>query len=339
MSKTVKKASVKTTMHFAIDAPVSLYKTTGNLTKAESYETAGPNGGRLRRTQRAAAAPTDEGESGQPLIAPVATDPGPEQGSPLFPDLAAPAGKLAAVPDPTPDPGPEPTPEPEAPPIEAEPGVYRTVLIEEGTGIEVEPGDVRRGIRDEDGEFIDLTKHLDSIDEDCKLDRFEVLRFVDRRSLPRERVIGSYYLAADDETAARLLRVLEESIKAKDRMALVRWTKQKGHCLGFLSTHRTGALLVSEVVFAEQAREPNAKCLAHRKASVSEAEVAYATDLVEQMAGARLDVDALVEPRRAAEAELLEKARAGELPDEPMTLEPEVPGSMEELRERLAEVA
>lgn len=215
------------------------------------------------------------------------------------------------------------------------PGRYRRALVEEGTGEEVPPEAVRRGVRREDGSFVDLTDHLDRIEELSRLDRLEVIGFLDRRAVPRERVVGAYFLGAEEAFAPRVLRVLAEAMRATDRVAVVVWTKRKGRSLGVLAPGRSGALTVLELVWPGQARRPNARCLAHLRAEVTEGEVERAAELIRAMSARREDLDDLRDPRLAAEAELLARAEAGEL--EEFRLEPERPEEMAGLEALLSD--
>lgn len=292
----VKKASVRTSLSLGlVEADVKLYKTTGKGEKDPTFTTAGPNGFPLRAEQRAVEAGVEETEKADPL------------------GLAEDEGDGTAVPPATPvveDPGPEAVP-PAGAVVSSAPGTFKTVMVEEETGVEVEPDDVRRGVRREDGTFVDLTNRLTAIDEETKLDRIQVLDFIRRERVPRERVVGSYYLAADSKSSPRVLRVLYEGMKRAERVAIVRWTKVKGQSLGLLVPHGSGALVVLECVFADAARKPNAACLAHMRASVTEKQVERAVELIESMNAPPSALDGYFDRRAQLQRELVEKAEQG----------------------------
>lgn len=276
----VTRASTTTTLRLgAVEAPVGLFKTTGDP-KQRKYETAGPHGGALRR-------------------------------------------KVDAVPDPEPTPidafGVQPGEAEKAEPA-SEPVAVADLLYEEGHEDEpITPDEVRRGIRREDGTFVDLTEQLAKAEEDSRLERMEVVAFLSARQVPRERVLSTYYLGSTNEdkdptTTGRVLRILYEALRAKRRAAVVRFTKRKGQTLGVVVPYgRQGALLLLELAFAEHFRTPNKRCLAHMSAHVTEGEVARAVELVEAMAGRRNDLDDIRDRRAALEAELVARAEAGEL--------------------------
>jgi non-homologous end joining protein Ku len=304
----VKRASVTTTLQLgAVEAEVKLYKATGSEEKAPKFQTAGPHGGILRAEKRAVEVAVDE--------TPVGADP---LG---FEEDDDPTVVPAAQPSVTIDPGADP----ERPPLEegssvgvavgaSAPGEFKTVMVEEGYEDEiVEPEQVRKGVRHDDGRFTDLTDQLAKIDEDSKLERLEVLDFIRRERVPRERIVSSYYLAAGDKgLPPKVLRVIYEAMRRAERVAIVRWTKRKGQSLGILAPHASGALVVMEVVFADAARKPNAACLAHMRAMVTEKQVERAVELVEGMNAPPSALDEYVDKRVALQRELFEKAEAGE---------------------------
>lgn len=307
--ETVKRASLTTSLALGlVEAPVKLFKTSGKEGKEPTFVTAGPNGKPLRAEKRAVETPVEETPDGDPLG--LSEDEGAD------PTVVPPAKPAV-----TEDPGPESVPPldesvgvPLAGGAESAPGTFKTVMIEEETGVEVEPDDVRRGIRLDDGRFADLTPLLDRIDEESKIERLQVLDFIRRERVPRERIVGSYYLAAGAKGyAPRVLRILYEAMRRTERVAIVRWTKSKGQSLGFLIPHGSGALVVLEVTFADAARKPNATCLAHMKASVTEKHVERAVELISSMNAPPSVLDNYVNRRTQLQRELVERATAGVL--------------------------
>ncbi|MGH2938292.1 MAG: Ku protein [Solirubrobacterales bacterium] len=306
--ETVKRASTTTVLKLgaSVEAPVKLFKTTGKGEKSPSFVTAGPNGKPLRAAKKAVESGVDETEPTDVFgIEDEAED-----------STVVPAAKPVAVME---DPGPEerpPVPDPGAAgvaPIESAPGQFKTVMIEEETGVEVEPEEVRKGIRREDGTFIDLTGQLEAIDEETKLDQIQVLDFIRRERVPRERIVGSYYLAAGDKgRPMKILRVLYEAMRRTERVAIVRWTKVKGQSVGILVPHGSGALAVLEVVFADAARKPNSVCLAHMRAEVTERQVDGAVKVIEAMSGPAAALDDYFDRRDQLRRQLVDKAEMGD---------------------------
>ena len=194
------KASQTTVLRFgAVKAPVSLYKTTGEVKEAQ-FETAGPSGGVLKHEYRVV-----EGEAPKgfdpitggvvPIIDAEVVE---EETSAFLPHL-----DLADLSNGAP--------------------VTERVLVEEGTGTIV--SEPRRGIRDAEGAFLDLTDQLKAIDETVKLEEMRVVAFVDVGQIDRSRIIGSYYLKPDDG-AGRALDVLYTGLKRNRRAAVVKWGKR-----------------------------------------------------------------------------------------------------------------
>lgn len=284
----------KTTLKFGlVEADVQLYGTVAKAAKLTDFDTAGPNGGRLRYEAKAEEAPVEEAPKGQPLA--------------VKPDPPADPGPPADLP-------PGATPPPQATTDGEAPGHYRQVLREEGTGVWVEREDVRRGIRHEDGSFVDLTEQLVDIEERTKLDRMEVVATIDVGQVPRERVTGSYYLAPNGDNAPKVLRLLYEALKGTRRAAVVKWTKKSRQACGVITAHgKTGALVLVEVAWAEDVRTPNARVLAHQQAEVYESEVATAKALVAEMNDTREALDELRDDALRLREELRAAVEAGEV--------------------------
>jgi DNA end-binding protein Ku len=230
-------------------------------------------------------------------------------------------------------------PVPEAAPASA-PGRYAQALIEEGSGEVVGPDDVRKGIRLEDGTFVDLTAHLERAAEETALQALEVITFIRREQVPRDRIRQSYYVAAGDGEGfppAPLLRALMEAMKAAGRVGVVRWTKaQKGQTLGVLVVHASGALEVLELEWAENMRLPNARCLSHLHAEVSVAQVDRTVELITAMSGGRSDLDDLQDARAQIEERVIADARAGKLEGVETVEAPAPDEGMEDLEKVLA---
>lgn len=308
----VKKASTKTQLRIGeVKVDIGLYKAIGDPPKSKSYETAGPNGHPLRAVQKVVEAPVEEQAPDDPLG--VRLDPGSEAPMPGDADAVAEGAGLPR----------------------SDPGAYRQILVEEVTGDEVPKDAIRRGIRRDDGTFVDLTDQLVKIEEDSRLEAMEILHFEDDRHVPSERVIGSYFVGSGGTDAPRVLRVLREALADERRVAVVRWTKRKGQTLGVLRPHPSGGLLAIELAWSAQARRPNAACLAHLRAEVTTGEVEQARNLVRAMHGKRADLDTLTDRRWQAENELLARAEEGEL--DAFEIQPEeAEDEMADLEELLA---
>lgn len=318
----VKRASVKTDLLLGeVKAPVSLFKTASSTKGSRKWDTAGPNGGLLRHEIRGVDAEPEEtpdalGVGSAPIVedtAPAPEDPGPEAEAPPVeegPDGGHYGGGGA-------------------PAADSAPGTVKRVLVE-GAGedeVVVEPEDVRRGIRLDDGEFVDLTDQLGKAEEESRAEGLEVLGFVRRERVPRERVVGSYYLAGDKKDSLRLVRVLFESMQESGRVGVVRWTKSKGQTLGILTPRGDGAMVVLELDFAEVWKAPSPKCLAHRQAEVKRSEIDAAKVLIEKMSWSAGKIEEIRNRRVELEDELVEKAETGKVEEidvAPAPLEPEM---------------
>lgn len=309
----VKRASVKTELRLGFaTAEIGLFKTKASDPKSRSWDTAGPNGKPLRMVAKPVEAEPEDGSPDALGVVPVRETPPPA------------------------DPGPEETPPPEEDLPTGDgtvPATTKNVLVEEGTDVEVEPKDVRRGIRLDDGEFADLTDQLVAVEEESRVEGLETLGFLRRERVPRDRIVDSYFLGADGKGSARLLRVLYEAMKESGRVAVVRWTKRKGQSLGILAPRGDGALVVLELAFAEVLRAPNAKCLAHLQAEIPRSVVEGAVSLIETMSWAPEALDSIRNRRVELEQELIDRAEAGEVKS--YVIEKEERAEIDELGELL----
>jgi DNA end-binding protein Ku len=321
MASATKKASVLTTLQIGtVQVPVGLFSTVASPSKLAQFDTAGPNGGVLKAQPVARAVPVAETPVDVPDVGvqgdPLGDDPGPETGS--REDLERVAEMTGGtVHDLSPD-APAyqymPSSEPPAPVLPDAPvdGQYGRELVEEGSGVVVLPQDVRRGVRLEDGRFIDCTAQLAQIEDETRLDRITVIGFVDATQIPRVRVKGAQYLGAADEAAPRALRIMYEALKGTRRMALVKLTKRSRQTLGVIGVSR-GVLMLLELVWAEDFREPPARATRIQKEQVSAAEVGMFAELVHAMAVPMSVLEELRDDAIAKREELREKAERGEV--------------------------
>jgi DNA end-binding protein Ku len=275
-----------------VSCPVSLYKTTTDE-KNPTWDTAGPNGGVLH--QEAVGVIEEAAE---------------EKDSPME------------------DPGSD------APPVSAEEAFARAAeqpaiatvtraLFEEGTGQQVEPDEVRRGIRGEDGSFVDLTDGLEAIKERCKLEEMKVVDFIRVEEVRRERVVGSYYVAPDGPGAPKVVRLLHEAMRETKRVAVVKFTKRTKQSLGVLVPHPASkSLVLIEMAWAEDCRELPDRVQVPGQVDVAADEVAVAVELVQAMAGKRADsLDILTDDARDMRRDLIARAERGEVFEPPTRIE------------------
>ncbi|MCA1571232.1 MAG: hypothetical protein LC798_13115 [Chloroflexi bacterium] len=294
----------KTTLSFGlVHVPVGLVKTTDNA-KSPSWDTAGPNDKPLHTETRLFNPLTgelvDEPEGdvvaeidGETVVMDMKTDADRESPSdPLDPDAAQRAFADAAG--------------------LAEPQ-QKQVLVEDETNVIVEPEDVRRGIRREEGAFTDITEGLAAIDEATRLDEMTVYGAIDYGQVPRERVLGSYYLGADGPSAVHAMRYLWDAMRDRRRALVVKWTKRTGQSLGVIVPNvRKGAIEVLELAWAAQVRVPDERVTAfHNVAENPVAEEAAGT-LIDAMAATAAEaLDTQVDDRKRYRDELLALAAEG----------------------------
>lgn len=186
--------------------------------------------------------------------------------------------------------------------------------VEDGTGAIVFKDEIRKGLRREDGSFLDLTDGLEKIAESTLLEEMRVADFIRTEEIRRERVIGSYYLAPDGPNAAKVIRLLFEAMRSEKRCAVVKWSKRTKQSLGVVVPHpATKSLMVIELAWEEDVRAIPEKMLAASQVEVSAEEIQIAVDLVQAMGSTKaVSLDAQHDDGRLLRRDLIEKAAAEE---------------------------
>lgn len=258
--------ATKTTLQFGlVKCAVALYKTS-DPEKPPTWEKAGPHGGPLL--------PVNEAESSTEATETHA-DPLSDDPEEAFAEIAG-AEEARAVP----------------------------VGREEGGGM-VTKENVRLGVRKEDGTFRDLTDGLEQIAEQTKLEEMRVADFIRTEQITRERIVGSYWLAADGEGAPKVLRLLYEAMRTTHRVGVVKWTKRSKQSLGVLvPMAKHNAIAVLELAWAEDLREVPERAKLAATASIGEIDIAV--ELIDALSSGREALDSLTDDARAMRRELIE---------------------------------
>lgn len=333
-----RSASVRTTLAIeSIEIPVGLFRAVAEPGGLLEFETAGPNGGPLRYQQRAVTARSDE----ETLEAAAAQD---------LDELARGVDNLRADPL-ADDPGPQRETEATAaiggvgasPAVavgESTMGEFRQVLVEQVEGKsedawpEITRDEVRRGVRVGDGgRFVDCTEQLAAIEERTRMERMEVVAFIDVGQVPRERVLASYYVAPSEPEGKRALRLLYEAMRSTRRAAVAKWTTRTRQACGVVVPfeHRASrqvGLMVLKLAWAEDVRAMPPT------ASLNDVMVADSIDGHSRMLGAaeelvrawsdrRLALDELRDDAIALREELMARVVAGEMDPQVVGPEPE----------------
>lgn len=318
MAAAAKRSSANTELFIGtLRVPVGLFGTNSKPGKAVGFATAGPNGGVLKYEQRGVIAEEQtEEQPDQPVQTsdPLAADPGPE--GPSLEDTVERAERIATTGRKLMD-----RTEPEGALVDGE---FRQVLVEQGTGEVVEPEDVRRGVRLDDGSFVDCTEQLDAIVERTKLDRIEVVKCIDATQIRAERTVGAYYVGAQETEGLPYLRLFFEALKRRREVAVVKYTTRSRQQLGVIGASAKGqALVLRNLVWAEDWRDVPAKAQVG-KVAVNETHVDAMEAILEAMHGHVDDLDELRDDALALREELRARAEHGEMaevveprPDEP----------------------
>jgi non-homologous end joining protein Ku len=175
-----------------------------------------------------------------------------------------------------------------------------------------------KGIIKVDGTFVDLSEQIEQIAESTALEYLEIHDFIRRERVPRERVVGNYWIGVaegDGFPPARILAHLVDVLKETGRVAVVRFTKRKGQTMGVISAHRSGALLLQELAFAENCYCPPTSALVHVNVELPESEREAMRELVDNRSESYTVLDEMRDVRKMAEEELVTRAEHGELDD------------------------
>lgn len=303
------RSSKNTTLNFGlVEAEVSLYKTAKSI-EVPAWDQAGPNGGTIVREQVIAGTNEIYNPLEAQLKASLAAARGEEfVAEPV--DQEAPTGVV----------------------VETEPAIFEVTAGEDGETVKtrIEADQIRRGRRHPNG-FWDLTEPLARIDTEVSMDRIEVIGFIRRERVPRERVIGSYYLAPQPGSA-KPLALLRSAMVVKERVAVVKWSKIKNQATGVIAPYGDG-LIVLEMGWAEDFHPLPENCVVST-VTISEGEAAAAAQLVEAMSDSPSVMNEVIDDRRRLTAELLEKVENGEafvIPDRTVEVSSEL--TIEELLE------
>lgn len=340
MADAAKRSSANTQLYIGtLKASIGLFATKADPAKTAKFDTAGPNGGVLKYEQRGVAVPVgEEPEQALGMSDPLAAAhelehaallaKQAEDGDAFVREFGALAGGAFT----------QTEAERQAP---VEPagvlvdGEFRQVLVEEGSGQVVEHADVRRGVRRDDGAFVDCTDQLAAIDERTKLDRMEVVKCIDGTRIQRRRVIGSYFIGAQDGDAKAKLRLLYEALRERREVAVVKYTTRSRQQLGVIVPHAaTGTLLLLSLVFAEDLRDAPSKATSIQKVQIPESQVFAMCKLLAALHGHVDDLDGLRDDAVALREELKVRALAGEMDAsvvEPLPVPEETPDLMEAL--------
>lgn len=306
MAAAAKRSSTNTELFVGtFSMEVGLYGTNAKPGGLPGFENAGPSGGKLKTELKGAPAPVRETRDEAPEVEPGTSDPlatAEPSGSPLqdaarrsrdAAGVASPAGlgEAGAVVD----------------------GEYRRVLVEEGTGEEVPPDAVRKGVRLDDGRFIDCTDQLAAIEARTKLDRIDIVAFIDSTRIRRQRVIGARYVGGRDAKQMAKLKLLLKAMSSRRRVAVVKYTLRARQYLGVIEADASnGVLVLLDLVWTEDWREAPAKARLDA-VEVPEAQVEKMTALVDALADSPAVVDDLRDDAIALREELLRRAVAGEM--------------------------
>lgn len=178
------------------------------------------------------------------------------------------------------------------------------------TGTAVAPAPKRYGVTTDSG-VVDVTEILERIDESVKLEGMRVEAFIDRRRVPHERIVGSYWVAPNGQGSGKVLALVRAAMADTSRVALVRWSKRTNQAVGVVVPHRTGGLVLHEFAFAAATREPPALPVVE----VHAAEVEAAINLVQAMSDVPVVVEEMEDERMVLRKMVMDHALAGTLDD------------------------
>lgn len=272
------KASGTTILRLgSVEAPIALFKVTGSSPGKVEWDLAGPNGGTLETPEEARAA-------SDPIFV--------SSGATVKTTGASGRARITQ--------------------INTEDG--RPFRVEKGTGERVYRGKERKGIRLDDGQFIDVTDQLERIREVSKLEEMRITSFLRRERVPREAIQGAYWIGVNGPSAPRALRLLQAALRKTARVAKVKWTTREVQSNGVIVPHASGALLALKLAWPDEVRNPNdePRITAYYHAEVTEREIDFASRLIAAMSESAQVLDDAEDDAAVLQRGLAQMARRGE---------------------------
>ena len=204
------------------------------------------------------------------------------------------------------------------------------------------PTTVQQGVTLDDGTWIDLTDRLAEIDQCTKVTDaegkpvMEVVATIASSAIGRERIRNAKYVGGADPKTYKVLRLIFEGL-GTERAAVVRWTERTTQRLGILvaRTRPHRALVLLEVEWSENMREPAGRVTGPLDAAVTSRELEAAAKLMDALHAPPSALNDLRDERLAHRAELLAAAREGRLEQVSAPPEPEPVAETEDVAEAL----
>lgn len=198
-------------------------------------------------------------------------------------------------------------------------------FADEVTGNIFEPQDIERGV-DTDSGFVAISDtQLASIDAEVAIEGVEVLTTVERAEIPVERVRGFYYLQAPADGASHhAYRVVFEALCAQPQQGqgkrpkaplslLVRYQSGTRIKVGVVySDADRGCLVLIDLNYGADVREPDKDVLAPQRAEVDPQEVALARQVIEGLSDPAVSFDTPVDEAIEIKRALVEAVASGE---------------------------
>jgi len=200
-------------------------------------------------------------------------------------------------------------------------GAGQKVSMGGGGGRRTLKDDEARAVRVSEESVIRLPQdELDAIEAKSKEDyeQMQVLETIDYRQVPTERICGSYWLQPA-AGSAKGLALLAEALRQTDKVAVVKWVSTSREKLGVIRVRReTGhrALLLSELVFANDFLAADEDALEINNVTLDERSVKVAVNLIQSFArapGGERMVDSATDEAVDARLALFERLSEAEL--------------------------
>ncbi len=191
--------------------------------------------------------------------------------------------------------------------------------VNEQTGEEVDYDDIVKGAEVDDGKYVQLTQEeLESV-EPGRSRTIDITDFVEAAEIDPIHYQKSYYLAPDDDAAAKAYSLLARAMEKADRIGIATFVMRNKEYLAAIRP-RDGVLVLETMYFADEVRDPVEEIDSlPTRTRVGKKDVDMAVSLIEAMA-AKWDpanyrdtyterVEQLVEAKKNDE-EIVEEAAA-----------------------------
>ena len=184
----------------------------------------------------------------------------------------------------------------------------RQQYIDPTDGTVVPKDEIVKGYEFAKDQYVLFTKEELEVVEAPKSDEIEIVSFVPAETVGRLYFNKAYYLGPD-KGGARAYRLLSAALQQTERVAIAKHATRGKQYIVMIRPHEEG-LLMEQLYYAEEIR--SFEEVPREDGEVSEAELALATQLIDQAASDTFDPEAFKDEVREKTLELIQKKVDGQ---------------------------